>query len=67
MADALSLAIIIVTFNSIDEIDGCLQSLVGHTAPFPTTITIVDNASRDGTAEHVRRKWPTVRVLDSGG
>jgi GT2 family glycosyltransferase len=67
LADRDSLAIIIVTFNSIDEIDGCLQSLVGHTDPFPTTITVVDNASRDGTADHVRRRWPSVQVIDSGG
>ena len=67
MADRDTLAIIIVTFNSIDEIGGCLQSLDGYTAPFPTTITVVDNASSDGTADHVRRQWPSVRVIDSGG
>ena len=33
----------------------CLESLVGHTEPFPTTITVVDNASTDGTADAVRR------------
>jgi GT2 family glycosyltransferase len=65
--DRDSVAIIIVTFNSIDEIDACLQSLVGHTDPFPTTITVVDNASKDGTPEHVRQKWPSVQVIDSGG
>jgi GT2 family glycosyltransferase len=62
-----SLAIIIVTFNSRDEIDACLDSLIGHTAPFPTTITVVDNASTDGTAGHVREKYPSVQVIDSGG
>ena len=67
MADRDSLAIIIVTFNSVEEIDGCLQSIDGHTAPFPTTITVVDNASADGTADHVRKRWPSVQVLDSGG
>ena len=54
MADRDSLAIIIVTYNSVQEIDACLHSLVGHTSPFPTTITVVDNASPDGTAAHVR-------------
>ena len=67
MPDRDSLAIIIVTYNSATEIDGCLQSLVGHTSPFPTTITVVDNASTDGTAEHVRDRWPTVQVIESGG
>ena len=67
MADRDSLAIIIVTFNSRDEIDACLESLIGHTAPFPTAITIVDNASTDGTAAHVRGRYPTVQVIDAGG
>jgi N-acetylglucosaminyl-diphospho-decaprenol L-rhamnosyltransferase len=67
LADRDSLAIIIVTYNSADEIGACLQSLVGHTNPFPTTITVVDNASTDGTAAHVRERWPMVQVLESGG
>ena len=67
MPDRDSLAIIIVTYNSAREIDGCLESIVGHTSPFPTTITVVDNASTDGTASHVRDRWPTVRVIESGG
>ena len=67
VADSDSLAIIIVTYNSAQEIDACLESLVGHTAPFPTTITVVDNASPDGTAAHVRERWPAVQVIESGG
>lgn len=67
MADRDSLAIIIVTYNSVQDIDACLRSLVGHTRPFPTTITVVDNASPDGTAAYVRRGWPSVQVIDSGG
>ena len=68
MADTrASIAIIIVTYNSRDEIGPCLESLVGHTEPFPTTITVVDNASKDGTAERVRKAFPTVQVIDAGG
>jgi N-acetylglucosaminyl-diphospho-decaprenol L-rhamnosyltransferase len=64
---AHSLAIVIVSFNVRDELHACLESVVGHTAPFPTQIVVVDNASSDGTAERVRRDWPGVRVLDAGG
>jgi GT2 family glycosyltransferase len=63
--NAFSLAIIIVTYNSAAEIGACLDSLVGHTAPFPTTITVVDNASEDGTAQLVRERWPSVQVIES--
>ena len=66
MADNRStLAIIIVTYNSATEIGPCLDSLVGHTEPFPTTITVVDNASSDGTAGMVRARWPGVQVIES--
>ena len=67
MADRDRLAIIIVTYNSVKEIDACLESLVGQTHPFPTTITVVDNQSPDRTAEHVRARWPMVQVIDAGG
>ena len=67
MADRDRLAIIIVTFNSTKEIDKCLQSLIGHTDPFPTTITVVDNASTDGTPDHIRQKYPSVQVIEAGG
>jgi N-acetylglucosaminyl-diphospho-decaprenol L-rhamnosyltransferase len=66
LADRVSsLAIIIVTYNSATEIGPCLDSLVGHTEPFPTTITVVDNASTDGTADLVRSRWPAVQVIAS--
>ena len=66
MPDPGTLAIIIVSYNVRDELDACLQSLVGHTAPFETTITVVDNASHDGTVEMLRERWPMVQVIDAG-
>lgn len=66
MADnQFSLAIIVVTYNSAQEIGPCLESIVGHTDPFPTTITVVDNASTDGTAGLVRDGWPGVQLIAS--
>ena len=65
----MKVAVIIVTYNSTQEIAGCLRSLIGHTSPFPTTITVVDNASTDGTlAVHEslslqRFERPWVQVL----
>ncbi|MEO8677399.1 MAG: glycosyltransferase family 2 protein [Vicinamibacterales bacterium] len=61
-----SVAIVIVTYNSQEEIAACLNSLVGQTDPFEATITVVDNASSDGTADFVRRQFPTVQVIDAG-
>ena len=61
-----SLAVIIVSYNVRDELQRCLESLVGHTSPYPTNIVVVDNASSDGTADTVRERWPSVRVIDAG-
>jgi GT2 family glycosyltransferase len=61
-----TLAIVIVTYNSREEIGDCLRSVVGHTEPYSTTVTVVDNASPDGTATFVRAGWPDVGVIDAG-
>ncbi len=66
MPDTPSLAIIIVSYNVQDELDACLQSLVGHTAPFETTITVVDNGSSDGTVALLRQRWSSVQLIEAG-
>lgn len=66
-ADSPEVAVVIVTYNSREEIGPCLTSLVGHTAPLSASITIVDNASQDGTMAFVREGWPSVQVIDAGG
>jgi GT2 family glycosyltransferase len=61
------LAIVIVTHNSEGEIGACLNSVVGETAPHPTEVVVVDNASSDGTVALVRRGFPGVRVIETAG
>ena len=59
------LSIIIVTFNSRAEIDACLRSLTAG-MQIDREIIVVDNASPDGTATHVRERWPGVRLIELG-
>jgi GT2 family glycosyltransferase len=61
------LSIVIVTYNSLTQIDGCLSSLVTAPPAVDHEIVIVDNASPDGTAHAVRKRWSGVRVIDAGG
>src|SRR5688572_21787900 len=59
------LSIIIVTFNSRADIDACLRSLT-EGIHIDREIVVVDNASTDGTAAHIRERWPGVRLLALG-
>jgi len=61
------LSIVIVTFNSANEVDACLGSLAADPSSVDRETVLVDNASPDGTATSVRARWPGVRVLDAGG
>ena len=62
-----TLAIVIVTYNSREEIGDCLSSVIGHTEPYPTHVTVVDNQSSDGTLAFIRERWPAVRTIEAGG
>lgn len=59
------LSIIIVTFNSQGDIDACLRSLMDG-IHIDREIVVVDNASTDGTAAHIRERWPGVRLVGLG-
>ena len=57
------LAIVIVNHNTRSELANCLQSLHDHPPHVPHEIIVVDNASRDGSPDAVRSRWPKVRVI----
>jgi GT2 family glycosyltransferase len=59
------LSIVIVTYNSRRDVDGCLGSVSSAPPAVRHEIVLVDNASPDGTADHVRRHWPGIRVIDA--
>ncbi len=61
-----SLAIVIVSYNVRQELHACLESIVGHSTPFATTVCVVDNASSDGTPQMVRETWPAVQLIEAG-
>jgi GT2 family glycosyltransferase len=61
-----TLSIVIVTYNSLGQIDACLDSLARTLPALHRETIVVDNASPDGTASAVRRRWPSVRIIDAG-
>jgi len=64
MPPAGDLTVIVVNWNTVDLLDDCLQSVVEHgPAGMSSSIIVVDNASTDGSVEHLAARWPEVRVL----
>ncbi|MEP6503419.1 MAG: glycosyltransferase family 2 protein [Betaproteobacteria bacterium] len=68
MPSATALTIVIVSYNTQALLDPCLGALAKACEPVgPCDTILVDNASRDGSAEHVEARWPDVRLIRSGG
>lgn len=55
----------IVTYNAKGKVDATIESLFEMTKGVDFTLYIVDNASQDGTAEHIRKKYPAAVVIES--
>jgi hypothetical protein len=62
---AIDLSIVIVSFNAREDLERCLQALVGAPPAHSHEVIVVDNASADGSVDATRR-WPGVRVIEAG-
>jgi N-acetylglucosaminyl-diphospho-decaprenol L-rhamnosyltransferase len=60
---APGLDVVIVSYRSRDLLGRCLDSLAAHPAPGPMTVTVVDNASGDGTPEAIAASHPDVGLI----
>jgi len=57
------LDVVIVSFRARELLDRCLRSLAAEPATGGQTVTVIDNASGDGTAAMVAADHPGVRLL----
>jgi GT2 family glycosyltransferase len=55
-------SVIIVNWNGKSLLEECLDSLAAQTAE-GMEIILVDNGSHDGSAEYVRKRFPSVRIV----
>jgi GT2 family glycosyltransferase/glycosyltransferase involved in cell wall biosynthesis len=59
-----NVSVIVLNYNGKHFLDPCLESLGEQTYPSAQfEIVLVDNGSTDGSIEHVKDKWPQVRIL----
>ncbi len=57
------LAIVILNFNTAALLRDCLHSIAAGNHALRLSVTVVDNASSDGSAEMVRAEFPGVKLI----
>jgi len=61
----ITLAILILSWNTADLLADCLRTIPMGAAGIPYHIIVVDNASTDGSPDMVARDFPTVQLIRS--
>lgn len=57
------LSIVVVSWNSSPYLRGCLSSIPSGAGKLSYEVFVVDNASRDGSADLVRAEFPSSRLI----
>lgn len=60
------LSVIIVAYQSRDELPACLGSLPREVAGGRVEVCVVNNSPGDGVAEWIAREFPAVRLIEPG-
>ncbi len=61
----VELSVVIVSYNVRDFLDQCLTSLERALRGIAAEVWVVDNASTDGSAAMVRRRYPWVQLVEN--
>lgn len=59
-------SVVVVSFNTHDVLRECLQTLAKEAGGVRYETIVVDNASRDASAEMVEREFPAAKLIRSG-
>lgn len=59
----MDLSIVIVNWNTVDYLKGCLVSIYENIKGISFEIIVVDNASSDGSSEMLRNNFPQVKLI----
>ena len=62
--DLPSVTAVVIGYNSKDIVGPCLQTLLDQDYP-NLEVVVVDNASKDGTADFIRENFPSIRLIAS--
>ncbi len=59
----MDVGIVIVSYNTRELLARCLETVFASRGPISFHVTVVDNASSDGTVDMVRTQFPQVRLI----
>ena len=60
-------SVCIANYNGMAVIDDCVRSVLEQDCDFPVEIIVHDDASTDGSAQHIRAAYPEVILIESAG
>jgi N-acetylglucosaminyl-diphospho-decaprenol L-rhamnosyltransferase len=63
--DKNTVTVVVVTYNNADHIDDCLRSISAQLPNEDSHIVVLDNASKDDTANFVEQRWRSVTLIRS--
>jgi GT2 family glycosyltransferase len=61
----MDVSVVIVSWNTRDILRGCLRSVFEQTREVTYEVFVVDNNSRDGSADMVRTEFPRVKLIEN--
>lgn len=62
----MQLSIVIVSYNTRDEILKAVESIIETSHDLEYEIIVVDNGSSDGSVDAIRGRYPSVQLIDVG-
>lgn len=62
---SIDLSIVVVSWNTKELLEKCLASLYASPAVSSFEVRVVDNASSDGSANMVQKKFPQVKLIEN--
>ena len=65
MTASIDISVAIVSYNTRDLLRECLRSLQAHSDEANLEIIVIDNASRDDSAQMVQQEFPAVKLIQS--
>lgn len=60
-----TVSVCIANYNGLEVVDDCIASVLAQDCGFPVEIIVHDDASSDGSAQHIRAAYPQAILLES--